>query len=210
MKKLFAVLAAVTTIGTLSAGPVNIKDNNAGYQLGTSPSQSVGFLGATPSVQLPAGTDPYLALQIFGFIATGGNEYSEQHVTVTLSAAQINGMYAAPVQLVAAPGSGRTILISRVAIRLTRTSTAFAAGGAAIIQYGNTVNGGGTQAADSTIASTFFTGAAGVSESARGGANPLTDQGTTLENTGIYLSNASGAFTTGTGTATADVWYRVF
>ena len=129
------------------------------------------------------------------------------HKRISLTAAQINGMYAAPVLLLAAPGSGKAIAVNKVIFKITRTATAFANGGAAIVQYGNTVNGGGTQALDSTLAATVFTGAAGTSYSTRNGA--VISDSTALGNLGIYISNATGAFDTGTGTATVDIWYSV-
>lgn len=130
-----------------------------------------------------------------------------RHTQVTLSAANINGMYAAPVVLLAAPGTGKAIAINKVIFKITRTATAFASGGAAIIQYGSTVNGGGTQSLDSTLAATVITGAAGDSYTLRNGA--VISDSSAVANAGIYISNATGAFTTGTGTATVDVWYTV-
>jgi hypothetical protein len=201
----FAAIAAQATT-------INIRDNEAGYMLGTSASQALGVLGGGPTglpvSQQATGTDPYTALVNFGFIASGGN-YFIQHATTSLSAAQINGMAAAPVQLVAAAGAGKTIVITRAAVRITRTATAFASGGVGILQYGNAATGAGTNAVDSTLAATFFTGASGASEAARNGA-VLSDTGTALQNLGIFISNQTGAFTTGTGTATVDVWYYVF
>lgn len=128
------------------------------------------------------------------------------HVQITLAAADINGMYAAPVLLVSAPGTGKAISVLKVNFTITRTATAFASGGAVIVQYDSTVNGGGTQSLDSTIASTVITGAAGTSHTLRNGA-VVSDSTSTTDNKGIYISNATGAFTTGTGTATVDVWY---
>lgn len=130
------------------------------------------------------------------------------HKQISLTAAEINGMYAAPKLLLSAPGSGKSIAIAKVIFKITRTATAFANGGAAIIQYDSTVNGGGTQACDSTLASTVITGAAGTSHSIRNGA-VISDSTATIVNKGIYLSNATGAFDTGTGTATVDIWYAV-
>lgn len=197
----------------LYATTTNIKDTQAGYMLGTSPTQAVGFLGGgstgLPVSQQAVGTSPYVALQNFGFIASGGLDSTEQHVQTSLTAANINGMYATPVQIVAAPGSGKTIVVTRVSVRITRTATAFANGGVGILQYGNTANGAGTNSVDSTLAATFFTGASGASESFRNGAI-LTDQGTALQNLGLFISNQTAAFTTGTGTATVDVWYHIF
>jgi hypothetical protein len=131
-----------------------------------------------------------------------------RHTQVSITAAELNGMYAAPKALIAAPGTGKSIAIVKAIFKITRTATAFANGGAAIIQYDSTVNGGGTQACDSTLASTVITGAAGTSHSIRNGA-VISDSTATIVNKGIYLSNATGAFDTGTGTATIDIWYSV-
>lgn len=131
-----------------------------------------------------------------------------RHAKVSLTAAQINGMYAAPVLIIAAPGTGKSIAIVKAQFVITRTATAFANGAAAIIQYDSTVNGGGTQACDSTIAATVITGAAGTSFTQRNGAI-ISDSTATIVNKGIYLSNITAAFDTGTGTATVDVWYIV-
>lgn len=131
-----------------------------------------------------------------------------RHTQVTLTAAEINGMYAAPKLLIAAPGAGKAIAINKVILQVARTATSFANGGAAIIQYDSTVNGAGTQALDSTVAATVFTGAAGTAFSTRNGAI-ISDSTATIVNKGIYLSNAIAAFDTGTGTATIDIWFTV-
>lgn len=209
IRKSLAALLILASAACIYATTTNIKDNEAGYMLGTTPSQAVGVLGATPSSQLPAGTSPYSALQTFGFIASGGLDSTTQHVQVSLTSANILGMSATPIQVVPAPGAGKTLVVERISVRITRTATAYASGGVGILQYGNAATGAGTNAADSTIAASFFTGAAGVSETIRSGAI-LTDQGTALQNLGIFISNQTGAFTTGTGTLTVDVWYDVF
>lgn len=129
-----------------------------------------------------------------------------RHVKISLTAAQLNGMYAAPVLIIPAPGSGKSIAIVKAQFVITRTATAFANGGVGIIQYDSTVNGGGTQACDSTLAATVFTGSAGTSFTIRNGAI-ISDSTATIVNKGIYLSNQTAAFDTGTGTATLDVWY---
>jgi hypothetical protein len=183
-----------------------------GYHIGTASTQRLGFFGAVPTMQ-PANTvSAYSALVIEGLIASGGTDPSQtaatnpiKHVTVTLSAAQINALYDTPVALVPAGGAGHTTSISKVIFAITRTSTAFASGGAVIIQYASTVHGGGTQACDSTLASTVVTGASGLSNSQRNGA-VISDSAAT-DNAGVYISNQTGDFTTGTGTAVVDVWY---
>jgi hypothetical protein len=138
--------------------------------------------------------------------ATGQAGTLLSHVTIPLTAAQINGMYAAPVLLIAAPAAGHEILVAKASFKIVRSATAFANGGAAIIQYGSTTHGGGTQACDSTLASTVITGSAGTTHTWRSGLTNLSDN-SALDATGLYISNATGAFDTGTGTAVVDVWY---
>lgn len=137
--------------------------------------------------------------------ASGFNQV--YHVSIPLSAAQIIAMYTTPVQLIAAPGSGHFISVVKANFSITRTSTAFTGGGAAIIQYDSTANGAGTQACDSTLASTVITGSAGLSNSIRNGA--IISDSAGLDNKGLYISNATAVFAAGTGTAVADVWYTV-
>jgi hypothetical protein len=186
-----------------------VKETGHGTQFGTKPTQGYSVFGATPAVQQVNTSSARGVLQLFGFMATGGQDYGTQHTKVSLTAAQINGMYAAPVLLVSAPGAGLSVVPIRVSFRIVRTSTAFAAGGAAIVQYSNTVNGGGTQALDSTIASTVVTGSAGTSVTLRNGAVISDLAAASIQNVGLYLSNATAAFTTGTGTAVVDLWYHV-
>jgi hypothetical protein len=131
------------------------------------------------------------------------------HVTVNLSAANIFAMYGAPVQLLAAPGTGKSILIVKAMLTMTRTATAFANGAAVIIQYGSTVHGAGTQALDSTFASTVVTGSTGTTVSLREGAVISDLASTSIQNVGVYVSNGTGAFDTGTGSAIIDLWYVV-
>ena len=56
---------------------------------------------------------------------------------VSLTAAQINGMYAAPVVVVAAV-PGKAIIVDSVEFDITRTATQFASGGTAAVQYDST------------------------------------------------------------------------
>jgi|SRR5882724_1606799 len=136
-----------------------------------------------------------------------GSSVLTSHATVTISSADLLALYSAPKLLVAAPGSGHSIAVIKVIFAITRSSTAYASGGACIFQYNSTTHGGGTQACDSTMASTVITGSAGLSNTLRNGA-VISDSSAT-DNQGLYLSAATGDFTTGTGTAVADIWYAV-
>jgi hypothetical protein len=130
-----------------------------------------------------------------------------QTLVTTLTAAQVLAMYATPVQLIAAPGAGKSIQILGCLIRVTPTATQFASGGVVAPQYTNTNHGGGTLITN-TLAAAVVNGASAVDTSlglvAAGAANLTVPQ-----NTGVFLSNATGAFTTGTGTVTVILQYAV-
>jgi hypothetical protein len=131
-----------------------------------------------------------------------------RHKQVSLTAANIIAMYTTPVVLLAAPGSGKSIAVTKLQFKITRSATAFTGGGAVIVQYDTTANGAGTQSLDSTLAATVVTGAAGTSYSWRNGA-VISDSTATVVNKGLYISNDTAVFAAGTGTATVDIWYVV-
>lgn len=202
---LLGIPAAIFAAGSTER-PQSLRD---GLHVTGATSDRWSFGGATPAAQSATTKTAWQSLVDHGVIATG-QDYSVRHATVSLTAANLIAMYAAPVALLPAPGSGKSIVVTRVAFTITRTATAFTGGGAAIIQYGTTVNGGGTQALDSTLAATVVTGAAGTTVSCRNGAVISDLAAATIQNAGVYISNATAAFAAGTGTATVDIWYVVY
>jgi hypothetical protein len=132
---------------------------------------------------------------------------TQQVVQVPLTAAQINGMYAAPVVVVPAV-AGKSIVVDSVEFDITRTSTQFANGGNVAVQYADTVHGAGT-GVHAVIANTVVNGAAGRTITTKIPA-ALTDVASaSIVGIGLYISNASGAFDTGTGTAVVTVRYHL-
>lgn len=129
-----------------------------------------------------------------------------QYVAVPITAAEFNGMYAAPKQLVAAAGANTLIVLDRVELAMTYNSAAYAAGGVAAVQYDSTVNGAGV-IASSTNAAANFQAAASTSFAFNQGA-AVAPFSTTV-NKGLYLSNLTAAFTTGNSAMVAHVWYKV-
>ena len=129
-------------------------------------------------------------------------------VEVPLTAANIIAMYTTPVLVVPAV-SNKAIVVDSVSFIITRTATAFTGGGVVSVQYNSTANGAGTSVQASTIAATVVTGAAGTTYSTRPPAT-LSDVATaSINGIGLYISNATAVFATGTGTATVKVTYRL-
>ena len=161
---------------------------------------------ATTIGQLPMYTD------INGTIGNSGvlaSSYQPLVATVTMTAAQVNGAYAAPFAIIPTQGASSAIVILNAQI-ITQVSTAFTAGGIAQLQYGNTVNAGGTLATSATIATANITAATSqiFTQSSLAAATVLATA--TYKNLGIYFTNATQAFATGTGsTVTCVVTYVV-
>lgn len=126
-----------------------------------------------------------------------------QHSTVAITSANILAMYAAPVALIAAPGAGKNIVVHKVMMTMVTTATVYANGGVVVFQIAATANGGGT-ATTATIAAAVVNAVAGTSYTT---VIPVSYTGTA--NTGLYISNQTAAFITGTGTATVDIWYSI-
>lgn len=131
----------------------------------------------------------------------------EQHVAAVLTQSSVQGMFAAPVQILTPPGAGLINIVTRATLVNDFQTTAFAGGGPVILQYGNTVNGGGTNALSGTVAASFVNGGALQTINVYGSTTALAASATL--NASLYLSNQTGAFTGGSGTSEliVDVWY---
>lgn len=123
-----------------------------------------------------------------------------RRTVVTLSAAQILGMFAAAVVVLPAPLAGRALLVYSILFEMLPTATQYASGGVVTFQY----SGGAVVHATSIPAAVV--NAAATSYTALFSATPANGL-TLLAATAITVSNATGAFTTGTGTARIVVNY---
>ena len=128
-----------------------------------------------------------------------------KYTTVAITAAEFNGMYAAPKLLVAAPGANRILVLDKLELLMTYVSANYAAGGVAAVQYDSTANGAGV-IASTTLSAATFQAAASTGFVFNLGVVPQTF--TTCVNKGLYLSNITGAFTTGDSTFVAHIWYH--
>ena len=130
------------------------------------------------------------------------------HARTVMTLAQWLGMYAAPVLLVPAAGSNTIIIPEQIDIGLTYGSAALATGGVVGAQYGATVHGAGPAASTTEAAADFYVTASTMFQ-LRASLSTGAPFSTTV-NTGVYLSNATAAFTVGTGsTFLVDTYYRV-
>jgi hypothetical protein len=122
--------------------------------------------------------------------------------TINLSSVNLLGMNVTPVSIIAAPGSGKVLLVESILFEMIRSATAYASGGTIQFQYGTA----GTVVHEGTIAASVLTtsGAATTLTHLRA-ATALT----LAANESLVITNNTGAFTTGTGTAKVFVKYRV-
>ena len=131
---------------------------------------------------------------------------SSLSASVAVTAAEFNGMYAAPKLLVAAPGANKLLILDSLTLVETYNSAAYAAGGVAAVQYDSTVNGAGVIASTTLAAATFQVTASTSFQFNRG---VVPAPFTTTVNKGFYLSNITGAFTTGNSPMVANIQYHV-
>lgn len=133
-----------------------------------------------------------------------------KYTTVAMTAAEFNGMYGAPKLLIAAGGANTLIVVERAVMAMTFVSAAYAAGGVVGFQYDSTVHGAGVAASNTEAAADFFAAASTAFQfNGVAGNTVAISPFTTTVNKGLYLSNLTGAFTTGDGTWVVHIWYKI-
>lgn len=124
--------------------------------------------------------------------------------TVSLTAAQIILMFTTPQPILAAPLATEAIIVEDITVELILTSTAFASGGVVHFYY----HGQTTEIMAQTIAAATVNGSVGTSVY---NLKPVQTAGGSVvtSGVGIDITNATGVFATGTGTAKVHIKYRV-
>lgn len=130
-----------------------------------------------------------------------------KYIAVPISAAQFNGMYATPIELLPAGGANTLHVIDQAQLVLTYGSVAFANGGTVLVQYDSTPNGAGVAASTTNITNAVVQ-AANSSRTWTMTAGVATLPFTTTVNKGLYLSNNTAAYTDGDSTLVAHLWYK--
>lgn len=134
---------------------------------------------------------------------TGGEQTD---VTVSLTAAQVNTMFTTPVELIPAPAAGSFIVVDQAILVNENGGTAWTAGGAITIGYSN-ANPGSPNALTGTIAATFLTSPTVKQILTLAGAQIASAAESTVDALGIFISNATQVFATGTGTLKVRLLY---
>ncbi len=129
-----------------------------------------------------------------------------QYLAVPITAAQFNGMYATPLQVLATPGADKMIVIEQAMLLMTYVSAQYAVGGTVGLQYDTTAHLA-AQKASTTIANTTVQGAASISNMLIGA--DAAGAFTGVVDKPITISNDTAAFTTGDSTFVLHLWYRI-
>lgn len=141
--------------------------------------------------------------------ANQGVRYSE----MTLTAANIKGMFAAGVTVIPAPGANLAIIVHGMEYQQFFLTDAYAAGGAVYLNYGATGAGTDYATISTGIPAGFVTGVAANSSLIYVGGTIKATTGLvvgSVANTAVCITNADGAFTSATGgTARVKVWYSI-
>lgn len=135
-------------------------------------------------------------------VFSGATTVVNSVVRVPLTAAQIIAMYTTPVAIVAAPAAGTAIVVKQIQVELNPTATAFASGGVVHFYY----HGSTTELMSATLAAATVQAASTQSIWLL---NPVATSGGSVvtKEVGVDITNATGVFATGTGTAVVTCWY---
>lgn len=125
--------------------------------------------------------------------------------TITLTNAQILALNTTPVQLLANADANSMYYVTQAVVVNLNTGVAYASGGAIEIGYGTTTVT--TEALSGTIAATFLTTPIVPHVITLAGAQIADTTASTYAGKGIWINNATGNFTTGTGTLSVTLSY---
>lgn len=129
-------------------------------------------------------------------------------ITITLTAAQVNTMFTTPVALLPAPAAGSFYVVSQAILVNENAGMAWTSGGAITIGYSN-ANPGSPNALSGTIAATFLTTPIVKQILTLAGAQIASAAESTVDALGIFISNATGVFATGTGVLKVRLLYTL-
>lgn len=124
-------------------------------------------------------------------------------VQVPLTSANILALSATPISLIVAPGAGKIIIVESILMKMVRTGTAYANGGALEFRY---TDASGAKVTADIAAALVTTGGAGTAYAHVSGIEASI---TPVPNAAIIVVNATAPFISGTGTAVLTIKYRI-
>lgn len=134
------------------------------------------------------------------------NENLLQYVRVPISSSNFTDMHITPKLLVPAGGANTMVVLDKMFLAMQYGGVAYTAGGVTAIQWDSTASGLGVIASTTLTAATFFA-TASTGFIFNGGVVPATYS--TCVDKGLYLSNITTSFNTGTSNMLAHVWYKI-
>lgn len=192
--------AMISLRGASVHSPQTIGDGgDIGLRIGLPTGQTVNAI----QIEKPEGT-------VLWAVDQNGNQYSngvtaataQQVAQFALSTANIEGMFAAPVTVVPAPAANQVLLIDEIFVQTKPGATQFTGGGAASFVYHGTAvsphTGSVTAAQINAATAKYLLLPPYVAA--------LLDLTTAL-GLGLDITNATGAFATGNGSAILTIYY---
>lgn len=129
----------------------------------------------------------------------GGIAFAEQKAV--LSAANLTGMFATPVNVIPAPSANQALVVDVIVFQMRPGATPFSSGGAVTFVYhGTSVNPHAGNVPAATVTSTS------------GSETQLPPPAATIQvppGVGLDITNAGGAFVGGNGTAVVKIFYHL-
>ncbi len=213
-----------TGVTSIAAGSIVNADINAAAAIDFSKLATLAsgnlIVGSAGGVATSVASSGDVTIIASGATAIGANKVLSsmvspllmKYIAVPITSAEFLGMYAAPKALITAGGANTVIVLHRAVLAMTYNSIAYADGGIVAIQYNLTANGAGSAASNTEAAVDFFAAEStsfmfnGVAGDTVGAVPFLTPDSV---NKGLYLSNITGAFTTGNSAFVAHLWYSI-
>lgn len=209
-----ADLSTITTAGYLTNEDANIVALNKGeFEWEASDLVSIYYAdNKNGFFKRDAINNTFLELS---FVEAGSIDFPQlnpevsQQVKVPITSTDIKAMYATPFLLIPSQGLNTLIDIQEIIWVITFQSASYAGGGNIRAQYGNAPNGAGA-AASGLIGAATLNGVTDSACLANAGTETVLDADQTdCINAPVYLSNITGAFTTGDSDALLYIRYRV-
>lgn len=204
------------TILGFNIGITNLQTGSNNVLIGTSSNIDTPASGTSNTIQIGAGSTAIFSATgcgtpstsvstIAGDLIVSGTSGANglQHVTGSLSSAQLKAIFATPITVIAAPGAGFYIRILSVSAKYIYGGTAYTGSNALNLQYSG---GGGT--VGQVFTSTIMTG---TNSAWSTGAGPTTAGGGStsgIDNTAVVFTCPVADYAVGTGTINYDVLYE--